>query len=102
VSCSAFGLATAKIMRPFVNGENVFLDSAPNFFSASLFCLIFFTIYPNSKHPLEKATLLSVVLHLLYELIQFVLPYLTFDVNDLIATVLGGITMYLLGKLSGI
>ena len=96
--CSAIGILSAKLIRLAIEHRSILLDCSPNFFSTILLSVIFHLDNFNFADSLGKAVLASTTLHLIYELIQIVLPGFTYDPNDLLASVAGGLVLYLIGK----
>ncbi|MGO4293074.1 VanZ family protein [Chitinophaga sp. RAB17] len=100
----AFTLFEEVRLRPYLIKHHIttlFLaDSLPNFLAV----VVLFLGYSVIKFPLDErktiSTIVSVVVGLsLYELCQLWMPQRTFDIKDVVASVLGGAFSYLIFRI---
>ena len=89
------------IYRPFIYSNNIFdygiADSFSNFIAVLINVVISMIFYEKIKVPLEIAIFSISLGFIIYEILQgFIFTYGTFDIKDIIATLLGGIASYLL------
>lgn len=81
----------------FRHHMNILADSLPNFLAV----VILFLGYAVIKFPLDKRKSINVITSFviglsLYEVCQIWMPQRTFDIKDVIASVLGGAFSYLI------
>lgn len=95
----AFTLFEELKLRPYLfkHHINLLADSLPNFLAV----VILFLCYSVIKFPLDERKSISVITSSviglsLYEVCQIWMPQRTFDIKDVIASILGGVFSYLI------
>ncbi|WP_027634467.1 hypothetical protein [Clostridium hydrogeniformans] len=89
------------IYRSFIYSNNIFdygiADSFSNFMAVLINTVLSIILYEKTKIHLGLAVFSITLGFIIYEILQgLIVTYGTFDIKDIIATLLGGIASYLL------
>jgi len=95
----AFTLYEELHLRKYLFAHHSYFlaGSLPNFLAAVIMSFAYMIV----KNPLQNNSIISGITALvsgliLYEFVQLMMPHMVFDVNDILASIMGGLLSYIL------
>ena len=91
-------------LRPYLLKNHItkfgIADSLPNFLAPVIFIFAFIVLFnPKENKRVLRMSITAVIGLTLYEFVQVFMPERTFDIKDIIASIMGGLFSYYLYKL---